>query len=145
MSASCEFLGVQELKQNLYSLEKKIGRRILAKGERAGGKVYLREAQARYPRASGQSADSLKLVAGKRSTVTVTYKVILQNPQLVKLTKNWKRYFIPAAVEYGHKQGNHFVPPQAPLRLSFETKKFESLAVTLGVFKDELEKAVAER
>ena len=112
--------GSPELMAKLQSVPGKIANKAIRKGVRAAGKIILEETKSRAPVKTGTLKKMLAVRTSKpkkgRLGIKVGYK---KGDELVRMSKEGKRYYYPAAVEYGKKGvgGLHFQ------KESFEAKK----------------------
>lgn len=141
MSFDMKLEGAAELDRKLRELEPKIAKNHLSKSLRAGAKLVLQATKARVPVLTGALKRSLAVRAGKRKrgrheksvhVITDTKKV----PELVKIGKDGKRYFYPAAIEYGerHKGARPFMRP------AFESSKMSTLNAIMTTLRNAVER-----
>jgi HK97 gp10 family phage protein len=150
--ASVTLHGVDELRSRLLKLERKVGRRILAKGLRAGAKTMQSALEKASPvgpdnKPHTHMRDAWKVKAGKRSSVKVDYFAKLSSQDIHPTnSKAGKRAWYPSAVEYGShdSKGNVHIEARGSMRKAFEQAGPRARDTILQVFADELEKAVAE-
>jgi hypothetical protein len=146
------YTGVRELEKKLKTLEPRIAKRVIAKALRAGGKIALSVTKARTPvgdpsrrtrvfgsktkvrseieKKPGYMKRSLKLRVPKKSALG-TYAVMLRFdtarfPDLLTVSRAGKRYFYPAAVQYGHRASGRFAGGPNVRGNPFITDAFDS-------------------
>lgn len=123
--ASIKITGAKELERKLKTLEPKIGRKIVKQSLREGAKIFKARIKAAAPVGRTQNRTRVKKTVATtsrqkgymRRSITVraatknrrgTYAVMTtfdtrRFPSLIVKSRAGKRYFYPAAVEYGHK------------------------------------------
>jgi len=174
-SFQIEMRGVRELEVKLLGLERKIGKRVVRQAVRVGAKMILAATKAKAPvrkaevertvvkgkgakaresakKMRGYMRASLVIRAGKRDkpgTYAVAQRFDTQRfPQLVTY-HNGRRYFYPAAVEYGHAASGAFaagpdVPPHSFTKPAFEATKHAAGQAIINELKTGIEREAAK-
>jgi hypothetical protein len=129
--------GGKELEAKLLSLERKVGKAIVRKAVRNGAKVMLPVAKSNANSIGGGEmgaiiSRALQVRAMKKQRPG-QYAVKIQhsekyNDQLVHITKDGRRHYIPNAIEYGHAApgdagGVKIVEERPYIRPAFDTTK----------------------
>lgn len=136
-SATFVVLGDKQLQNLLRSLPAAVQKKVLAPSLRKAARLVQQAAKARSPVKTGLMRKSLTVNAIKGSRGRFGSKVTFRNgDQLASVSKAGKRYFYPAAVEYGHGRafGKHFI------RAAFN----ETEAAAEAVIAKEARKAIDE-
>ena len=146
---SMSIMGGQELDNKLQRLGSKVVKKHLTKALRAGAKLILADARSRVPVLSGKLKRSLAVRIGKKrrgvheKTITVRPDS-KKEPDLVTFGKDGKRYFYPAAVEYGTRKRK----AKPFMRPAFDSQKQKAvkaiMAQLLKGVEEEATKGVAQ-
>jgi HK97 gp10 family phage protein len=129
VAGSIVVTGIKEIDRKLKELEPKIQRKVLRQAMRSGMKHVFQEALMRVSVLTGLLKKNIKLRAMKRKRNRVGLLVqVKSDPGLVKTSKDGKRYFYPASVEWGHGS----VPPHPFMRPAYDLKGPEARDTTLS-------------
>jgi len=156
--ASMELIGGRELSKKLMQLEPKIGRKVIRQSLRVGAKIVAARTKAAAPVGPGRDRLRTKkgvtkyernpgylrkaitvrsLTKNKRGTFAVMSTFDTRRfPDLVSVSEG-KRYFYPAAVEYGHRASGIFkfgpdVPPHPFIKPAFNAAKGQAAQAVLS-------------
>lgn len=132
MSFDMTIKGADELDRKLSQMEPKIAKKHMAKALRAGAKLVLQATRARVPVLTGALKQSLAVRVGKRKRgrKEQSIQVLIDTkkvPELVTIGKDGKRYFYPAAIEYGTRR----MAAKPFMRPAFDASKMEALNATM--------------
>lgn len=128
MAGSIVVTGIKEIDRALKELEPKIQRKVLRQAMRSGMKLVLQDALMRVPVLTGLLKKNIKLRAMKRKRNRQGLQVQVRSDEgLVKVSKAGTRYFIPAAVEFGHGT----VPPHPFMRPAYDLRGPEARDTTM--------------
>lgn len=111
---TAEFHGFKSLQKELRELPKKVEGQILRKVMRTATKTVAAHVAGTAPVDTGLLARSITTRALKRKKGRVGFRVAIKNVnKIVTVTKEGKRHFYPAVLEYGtSKQAAHpFIRP----------------------------------
>lgn len=135
--------GAMELQRRLSTLPAKVEKKVVRRSLRVGAKMFQRQAKANAP--VGETGDlkrALAVRAGRRRRGSASVRVIFNTKKypLVSYTRGGKRYFYPAAVEYGWKKPDGTRHPAQPyFRPAFETEKHRALNATMREMRNGVE------
>jgi HK97 gp10 family phage protein len=129
VAGSIVVTGIKEIDRKLKELVPKIQRKVLRQAMRSGMKHVFQEALLRVRVLTGLLKKNIKLRAMKRKRGRVGLLVqVKSDPGLSKTSKDGKRYFYPASVEWGHGS----VPPHPFMRPAYDLKGPEARDTTLN-------------
>lgn len=148
--------GAKDLVAKLAALERKVASKLERQGTRAGTKVFADEIKRRVPVDSGLLRSRIAVRALKRKKGRVGYRVTINTQGKAGRTKaakakqagggfyttskEGKRHFYPAIIEYGAKRR----PAQAPMRKSFDAKKDVALQTVIKSIRDGIRDATGK-
>ena len=153
MQVTVEIQGLAELDRKLQALPIRLAKRSASRALRAGAKIIQAATKANAAAMVGGKMGSLiarfTAVRTLRMARTGVYRVGVLidrkgNDQFVYLTKRKKpgrRYYIPAAIEFGHKtpKSRRLVTPIRFMQTAAESKMQEAAAAIGKTLKYELE------
>lgn len=134
-------VGDKRIDRMFAELPKRMQKKVVRQGVRAGGKVLLAAAKANAPVLSGRLRKSLKLrVSPRPRKDAYRMRVTTGTREELGIPSDEKSYY-PAAVEYGHaivKDGALVgtVPPNPFLRRAFDEKKEEAQNVSTSLISE---------
>ncbi len=157
--ASMELTGAAELEKKLATLEPKIGKKVMRQALRKGAKV-IQQAQ-KAAAASNVGGEMGQLIA-KNIIVRALKKkrknqygaLSLIRPgveELIHTSADGTRYFIPAAIEFGHAapgaggSGAKDVPAVPFARPGFDATKKQAATTTISEIRKGIERIGAEK
>ncbi len=143
--------GAKELEKKLDALERKVGRSISRKAARAGAKVVQAEAKSNARTMVGGNFGRLLarkiVVRTPRRQRRGSYSLDVQTqpiekfPEAEHVTREGKRYYIPAVIEYGH--GNARAIPY--MRRAWDTTREKALAAIVKALRTGIEQATRRK
>lgn len=152
--------GFKELEQKLRALPAKVGTKAAKQGLRAGAKVIQAATKANARSMVGGSmgkliAKAAVVRAGRKRGSVYSFQVGMDpklTDQLVHITADGTRHYIPNAIEYGHafpgrgaKKGAPKDFPANPFaRSAFESHKMRALETTKRELATRVERVAAE-
>ena len=97
--------GIEQLNKNILALEKQMATK-LGEAVLAGAEIIRDDARQRAPRDTGELAAGIVAAVTWDKKAPVAYAAAMmdknKNDKFVKISKNGKRYYYPASIEYGH-------------------------------------------
>ncbi|MBN1807187.1 MAG: HK97 gp10 family phage protein [Sedimentisphaerales bacterium] len=154
MYMSIKVEGVKELEKKLKELEPKVGRKIVRQALHAGAKVIQKAQKESAKNIVGgnlgsEIARNIVVRAIKMRTKNRYGVAALINPKeesFIYYTKDDTRYYIPAAVEYGHtNEDGTYVCSMPFMRLAFDAEKENAANVIISELKKGIERIGAEK
>lgn len=127
--------GAETLFKDLEAMGDRIAKKGLRKALREGGRPFLRQAKLNVPVRSGALKKSLKLRAGRRSRVWMSYVVTTSKESKGNLFVG--KHYYAGFVEFGAPRRG--LMPSGFLRRAFESRKEESKKIVA----DELRKFIS--
>jgi len=138
--------GAAELERKLLTLERKIARKVVRQALRKGAKIVQGATKIGAPVKTGRMRKSIMIRKPRGRDRPGTYSLAVlfdtaRYPGLIKYSRAGKRYFYPAAVEYGHGDvaGHPFVRP------AFESREAEARSLILSDIAAGIERVAAEK
>jgi HK97 gp10 family phage protein len=160
MYVSMKLTGAKEIEKKLRELEPKVGRKVVRQALRSGAKIIQKAQKDSAKSVVGGSlgskiARNIVVRAMKKKTKNRYGVTALINPKeesFIHHTKDNKRYYIPAAIEYGHAKpgrgGGSSPPKDVParpfMRPAFDAEKENAANVIISELKKGIERIGAE-
>lgn len=139
-TATVTIVGTNPLIAKLNKLPNAVQKRVLRPALRKGARLIQKAAQGGAPVDTGLMRRSLTVKAMKTKKNRIGSMVMYRNVDLLlRFSKAGKRYFYPAAVEYGHSghDGTHFI------REAFDSKQASAESMILREIATGIEREAA--